>query len=58
MARSNPNPLHEGFSRFTQAFTNNDAMRHVFTIGLAVVLVALIGGAMMLGADGDASKFN
>jgi len=33
-------------------------MRHVFTIGLAVVLVALIAGAMMLGANEGAAKFN
>lgn len=58
MARSNPNPLHVGFSRFTHAFANNDAMRHVFTIGLAIVLVALIAGAMMLGANEGAAKFN
>lgn len=57
MARSNPNPLHDGFSRFTNAFSNNETLRHVFTIGLAIVLVVLIGGAMMLGADEGASKF-
>lgn len=58
MARSNPNPLQDGFNRFTHAFSNNDAMRHVFTIGLAIVLVALIAGAMMLGANEGAAKFN
>lgn len=57
MARSNPNPLQDGFSRFTHAFANNEIMRHVFTIGLAVVLVGLIAGAMMLGANEGASTF-
>ena len=57
MARSNPHPLHDGFSRFTHAFANNDMVRHVFTIGLAIVLVGLIAGAMMLGANEGASTF-
>lgn len=58
MARSNPNQHHDGFSRLTHAFSNSDMMRHVFTIGLAIVLVALLAGAMMLGANEGASKFN
>jgi|GEM_PF-3237048 hypothetical protein len=58
MARSNPNHLQDGFHRITHAFLNNDLLRHVFTILMAVVLVGVIGGAMMLGANEGASSLN
>jgi hypothetical protein len=57
MARLNSNPLQDGLSRFTHAFENNGTMRHVFTILLAVILVGLIAGALMLGANEGASQY-
>ncbi len=57
MARSNSNPLQDGFHRLTHSFENNGAMRHVFTILLALILVGLIAGALMLGANEGAAQY-
>ena len=57
MARSNPNPFQDGFHRFTHAFENNEAVRHIFTILLAMILVGLIAGALMLGANEGAAQY-
>ena len=58
MANTTPHSSHGGLHRFADALTNNGMFRHVMTILLALVLVGLITGALMLGANEGALHVN